>query len=130
MSPQTIFILVLIGVLAGVLSGFVGVGGGIVIVPALMYALGMSQMEAQGTSLFVLLLPVGILAVNNYYKSGDIDWKFGSIIALTFVAGGYIGSKLALKISPSWVRIIFGVIMAYVSVRMIISGINTLQNES
>ena len=130
MTIQTILILALIGILAGILSGFVGVGGGVVIVPALMYALSMSQYEAQGTSLFILLLPVGILAVMNYYKSGHINWQFGLVVALTFVVGGYIGSKLALKISPSIVKIIFGVIMAYVSVRMVISGFNSLPNES
>ena len=130
MTTQTIIILVIIGVLAGILSGFVGVGGGIIIVPALMYALGMSQFEAQGTSLFVLLLPVGILAVMNYSKSGNINWQFGVIIAVTFVVGGFVGSKLALKISPSIVKLIFGFVMAYVSFRMIISGFNGLSNES
>lgn len=130
MSPQTILILSGIGVLAGILSGFVGVGGGVVIVPALMYAIGMSQMEAQGTSLFILLLPVGILAVNNYYKADNVNWKFGLVVALTFVVGGYVGSKLALRISPSLVKIIFGVIMAFVSVKMILSGVNNFSNES
>jgi len=129
MTTQTILILVLIGVLAGILSGFVGVGGGIIIVPALVYALGMSQYEAQGTSLFVLLLPVGILAVMNYSKSGEINWKFGLIIALTFVVGGYIGSKLALKLSPALVKFIFGIIMAVVSIKLIHSGYNALSNE-
>ena len=88
MSTQTIFILVLIGIVAGILSGFVGVGGGILIVPALVYFLGMSQHEAQGTSLFVLLLPVGIFAVINYSKSGYMDWKFGlieSICVIVFI---------------------------------------------
>lgn len=130
MESQTIVLLIVIGLLAGILSGFVGVGGGVIIVPALIYALGMGQLDAQGTSLFVLLLPVGILAVMNYWKSGNINWQFGIIIALTFVVGGYVGSKLALKISPSLVRFIFGIIMAYVSFRMIISGYNGLSNES
>lgn len=130
MTTQTILILVLIGVLAGVLSGFVGVGGGIIIVPALVYALGMSQFEAQGTSLFVLLLPVGILAVLNYSKQGEINWKFGLIIAVTFVIGGFIGSKIALKISPALVKFIFGIIMAVVSIKLILSGYNALSNES
>jgi len=130
MSPQTIIILVSIGLLAGMLSGFVGVGGGVIIVPALVYALGMSQFEAQGTSLFVLLLPVGILAVNNYWKSGNINWQFGLIIAVTFVVGGFFGSKLALKISPALVKLIFGIIMTYVSFRLIMSGISGLSNES
>ncbi len=130
MTTQTILILVLIGIVAGILSGFVGVGGGILIVPALVYFLGMSQHEAQGTSLFVLLLPVGILAVINYSKSGYMDWKFGLIIALTFVVGGFIGSKLALKISPAVVKLIFGLIMAVVSIKLIYSGLNGLSNES
>lgn len=130
MDSQTIIILITIGVLAGILSGFVGVGGGIIIVPALIYVLGMSQLEAQGTSLFVLLLPVGILAVHNYYKSDQINWKFGLIISLAFVIGGFIGSRLALKISPSVVRIVFGAIMALISLKMVLSGINTYSNES
>ena len=130
MTTQTILILVLIGISAGILSGFVGVGGGIIIVPALVYLLGMSQFEAQGTSLFVLLLPVGILAVINYTRAETINWKFGIVVALTFVVGGYIGSKLALKISPSVVKLVFGIIMAFVSVRLILSGFNGLSNES
>lgn len=129
MDTQTILILVVIGILAGILSGFVGVGGGVIIVPALMYALSMSQHEAQGTSLFILLLPVGILAVNNYWRSGNINWKFGLIVAMTFVIGGYIGSKIALRISPAIVKLVFGVIMAYVSFKMILSGYNSLSNE-
>jgi len=127
---QTILILILIGLCAGILSGFVGVGGGVIIVPALIYFMSMSQMEAQGTSLFVLLLPVGILAVINYSKHGTINWKFGLIIALTFIVGGYFGSKIALKINPAYVKLIFGVLMAYVSFRMIMSGINTFSDES
>lgn len=129
MDTQTIIILVVIGILAGILSGFVGVGGGVIIVPALMYALSMSQHEAQGTSLFILLLPVGILAVNNYWRTGNVNWKFGLIVAMTFVIGGYIGSKIALRISPAIVKLVFGVIMAYVSFKMILSGYNSLSNE-
>lgn len=130
MESQTIVILVIIGILAGILSGLIGVGGGIIIVPALIYVLGMSQHSAQGTSLFILLLPVGILAVMNYWKSGMVNWKFGLIIAIAFVIGGFIGSKLALKLSPGIVKLIFGLVMAYVSIRMMVSGFNTLQNES
>ena len=129
MTTHTIIILVLIGVLSGILSGFVGVGGGIIIVPALVYALGQSQLEAQGTSLFVLLLPVGILAVLNYWKAGTINWKFGIIVALAFVVGGYVGSKLALRISPALVRFIFGLIMLYISFRLVISGYKSLSSE-
>lgn len=130
MESQTLVILIAIGILAGILSGFVGVGGGVIIVPALIYTLGMKQHEAQGTSLFILLLPVGILAVMNYWKEGMINWKFGIVVALSFVIGGYFGSKLALKLSPGMVRLIFGVLMAYVAIRMIHSGITTLQHEN
>lgn len=129
MDTQTFLILIVIGVGAGILSGFVGVGGGVVIVPALMYAFSMSQYEAQGTSLFVLLLPVGILAVQNYWKAGNVNWTFGLIIALTFVVGGYVGSKLALRINPAIVKLVFGVLMAYVSVKMISTGFKTLNND-
>jgi len=130
METQTIYVLIVIGILAGILSGFVGVGGGVVIVPALVYVLGMGQHEAQGTSLFILLLPIGILAVMNYYKSGNINWKFGLIVAGAFVIGGYVGSKLALKLSEGVVKLIFGFIMAFVSFKMVMSGYNILSNES
>lgn len=130
MTIQTLTILLLIGLSAGFLSGFVGVGGGIIIVPALIFILGMSHFEALGTSLFVLLLPVGILAVNNYWKAGNINWKFGLVISVAFVIGGYFGSKIALKINPAVVKLVFGLVMAYVSFRMIVSGINTFSDES
>jgi hypothetical protein len=131
MTTQTILILVVIGLLAGMLSGFVGVGGGIIIVPALVYMLGFSQHQAQGTSLFVLSIPVVILATMNYWKTGNVNWKFGLIIALTFVVGGYIGSKLSLKMSPGIVKFLFGILMAYVSIRLIVSGYQSISsNES
>ena len=131
MTTQTILILVVIGLLAGMLSGFVGVGGGIIIVPALVYMLGFSQHQAQGTSLFVLSIPVVILATMNYWKTGNVNWKFGLIIALTFVVGGYIGSKLSLKMSPGLVKFLFGILMAYVSFRLIFSGYQSISsNES
>lgn len=119
----------MIGILAGILSGFVGVGGGVIIVPALVYTLGMSQHGAQGTSLFILLLPVGILAVYNYWKTDNINWKFGLIVAVAFVVGGYIGSKLSLKLSPGIVKLVFGIIMAYVSIRLMLSGYNAISND-
>lgn len=129
MSIQTVMILVLIGLAAGVLSGFVGVGGGVIIVPALIYFMSMSQHNAQGTSLFILLLPVGFLAVYNYWKADQIHWGYGTIIALTFVIGGYFGSKLSLKLSPGLVKLIFGLIMIFVSFKMITSGYTKWKNE-
>ena len=96
MEISTLIILILIGLVAGALSGFVGVGGGIIIVPALVYLLGLSQFEAQGTSLLLMLPPIGILAAMNYYQSGAVNWKYASVIALTFVVGGYFGSKISI----------------------------------
>src|SRR5215204_7762664 len=96
MTAQLIVILAIIGLAAGMLSGLIGVGGGIIVVPALVYFLGFSQHEAQGTSLGLLLLPVGILAVANYYKQGHIDVKVVAIMCLAFVIGGWLGSKLSL----------------------------------
>ena len=130
MSTTTILILVLIGLFAGRLSGFVGIGGGVVIVPALVFFLGISQHQAQGTSLFVLAMPVVILALMNYAKSNNVNWTYGAVIAATFVIGGYFGSKLSLKLSPGIVKFVFGLIMAYVSIRLVISGFNSFSNES
>ncbi len=129
MTIQTILILAATGLMAGILSGFVGVGGGIIIVPALVFLLGMSQHSAQGTSLFVLCLPVVFLALFNYWKEGQVNWKFGLIIAVTFFVGGFVGSKLSLKLSPSLVQIIFGLIMAYVSFRLLFAGFSTLSSD-
>jgi uncharacterized membrane protein YfcA len=129
MTIQTILILATTGLMAGILSGFVGVGGGIIIVPSLVFLLGMSQHSAQGTSLFVLCLPVVFLALFNYWKEGQVNWKFGLIIAVTFFVGGSVGSKLSLKLSPSLVQIIFGLIMAYVSFRLLFAGFSTLSSD-
>ena len=129
MTIQTILILAVTGLMAGILSGFVGVGGGIIIVPSLVFLLGMSQHSAQGTSLFVLCLPVVFLALFNYWKEGQVNWKFGLIIAITFFVGGFVGSKLSLKLSPSLVQIIFGLIMAYVSFRLLFAGFSTLSSD-
>jgi len=129
MTPQTIFMLVSIGLFAGLLSGFVGVGGGIIIVPALVFLLGLSQHQAQGTSLFVLMLPVVSFAVLNYWKSGNVKWEYGLVIAMTFIVGAYFGSKLSLKISPGLVQLLFGILMAYISFRMILSGYTSISSD-
>ena len=131
MTLQTILILSIIGLFAGILSGFVGVGGGVIIVPSLVFFLGLTQHEAQGTSLFVLMMPVVALAVLNYWKAGNVNWKFALIIATTFLVGGFIGSKLSLRLSPGLVKLIFGIFMAYVSFKLIVSGYTSINsNES
>ncbi len=129
MTFQTVLLLVLIGLFAGMMSGFVGIGGGVVMVPALVYIMGLSQHEAQGTSLILMLPPIGILAVMNYYKAGQLNIWFGIVIAMAFVIGGYYGSKIALKLSPSIVKLVFGILMLYVSFKMIYSGVKTLKSD-
>src|SRR5580658_2055638 len=99
MSIQTIVLLVIVGLLAGILSGLVGVGGGIIIVPALAFFLGFSQHQAQGTSLGILLLPAGIFAVINYYKQGYIDVRVVLFLFIGFLIGGWLGSKISLSLS-------------------------------
>jgi uncharacterized protein len=119
MTGEIILILILIGLSAGMLSGLIGVGGGIIIVPALIYFLGFSQHEAQGTSLGLLLLPIGILAVLNYYNKGLIDVKIVGIMALAFVAGGWLGSKLALAISEQALKTVFAIVLFYTAFKML-----------
>ena len=123
MNIGTILILVAIGVLAGMLGGFVGVGGGLIVVPALIYFLGLNQIDAQGTSLAMMLPPIGVLAVWNYHKTGNVNFTYAMIIAISFIVGGYFGSKIALKIPVNTVKLIFGILMLYTSIRMIYSGI-------
>ena len=115
----TIFILLVLGLIAGMLSGMVGIGGGIVIVPALVYFLGFTQHQAQGTVLFMFLLPIGILGVFNYYQAGHVDFKTAFIIASTFVIGSYFGSKISIAIDQTTLKRVFGVIIFLLSLKMI-----------
>jgi uncharacterized membrane protein YfcA len=119
MTLQMVLILVLIGLASGMLSGLVGVGGGIIIVPALVFFLGFSQHQAQGTSLGLMLLPVGILAVLNYYRQGYVDIKVVAIMSIAFVLGGWLGSKLSLVLSEVLIKRIFAVILFYAAIKML-----------
>lgn len=119
MNAESILLLMTVGLAAGILSGLVGVGGGIIIVPALIFFLGFTQLQAQGTSLGLLLLPVGIFAVLNYYKSGNIDLKVVGIMSIAFIAGGWIGSKLALRMDQEVVKKIFAIVLFYTAFRLL-----------
>lgn len=120
MSMSTILVLLIIGVFAGILSGMIGVGGGIIIVPALVYFLGLSQHAAQGTSLALMLPPIGILAALNYYKAGALNIKYALIISIAFIIGGYFGSKLSISfISEEYMKKIFGVVMLIASIKLV-----------
>lgn len=119
MDIQTVIILLLIGLAAGMLGGLVGVGGGIIIVPALVYFLAYSQKTAQGTSLAMLLLPVGILGFFQYYKAGHVNLKATGLIALAFIAGSYFGSKIALSVSQEMLKKAFAFLLIAVAIKML-----------
>lgn len=120
MTLVQVMILVLIGLSAGILSGLFGVGGGVVIVPALVFFLGMTQHGAQGTSIGLMLLPIGILAAWQYHQGGNLNIKYGLIIAGTFLIGGYFGSKIALSLDEVLLKRIFGGFMLLISLKLIL----------
>ncbi|HEY4108267.1 TSUP family transporter [Puia sp.] len=119
MSVQTIALLVLVGLLAGMLSGLVGLGGGVIIVPALVFVLGFSQHQAQGTSLGILLLPAGIFAVLNYYKRGYIDMKVVLLLFVGFLVGGFLGSKLSLSLSETMLKKVFAIALLLIAAKVL-----------
>jgi uncharacterized membrane protein YfcA len=119
MATHTVIVLLVIGLIAGMLSGLVGVGGGIIVVPALVYFLGFSQHEAQGSSLGLLLPPVGILAVMNYYKKGYLDVKVVAIMCAAFIIGAYFGSKFSLYLPEEKLKKYFAVILLLIAGKML-----------
>jgi uncharacterized membrane protein YfcA len=119
MSVQTVIIIILVGLAAGFLSGLVGIGGGIIIVPALIFFLGFSQHQAQGTSLGILLLPAGIFAVLNYYKQGYIDLKVVLILFIGFVVGGWLGSKISTNLSEMVLKKIFAIVLLLIAGKLL-----------
>ncbi len=124
MDTQTIIILLIVGLVAGMLGGIVGVGGGIVIVPALVYFLGFNQQTAQGTSLGLIMLPVGILGFLQYYyscqKAGTpISFNVIGILAIAFVVGSFFGSKIALSVSQDILKKCFAILLVVVAIKML-----------
>jgi len=120
MSVEIILLLLLLGLLAGFLSGSVGVGGGVIMVPLAIWFLGYSQHQAQGMSLAVLAVPVTFIAAYTYHKNGhELDWRYALVIAAAFVVGGYFGSKFAVNLNQQLLKKVFGVILIIVAVKMI-----------
>ena len=115
-----IAIIMLIGITGGITSGLLGIGGAVVMIPALVFIAGFDQQTAQGTTLCAMVPPIGILAALEYYRAGYADIKAAAIIAAVFILGAYAGSKLAVKINPLILKKIFGAVLLYLSVRMII----------
>ena len=122
MNASILISLIAIGLLAGFFSGTLGVGGSVVMIPLLILFLNFSQYEAQGTSLAVLSIPVTFLAAYNYYQTGYVNWRFALIIAITFIVGGYFGSKLAISINQLLLKRIFGVVLLLVALKIIFSS--------
>jgi len=119
MSLLTVILLLAIGLFAGVFSGMIGLGGGLVIIPALIFLLHLDQHTAQGTSLAIMLPPIGLMAAINYYKAGALNIKYAALIAVAFFIGGWFGSKLAMNIPADTLRKIFAISLLIISVRML-----------
>ena len=136
MDITTFITLSLIGLTAGIAGGYVGIVGGIIIVPALIYFIGLEQHQAQGVSIALMLPPIGILAFYCYYQSGAFNLVQGDksinnqliyyalVMAIFFISGGWLGAKWSLKTPVHIVKLIFGGVMLYAAIKMILNGLN------
>ena len=121
MTTTVLLSLIVIGIITGVAAGMLGIGGAIIMVPALVFIMGLTQHQAQGTSLAVMLPPIGIIAAYNYYKAGEVNLKFALILAGAFLIGSFFGSKLALNIPQHILKKIFAILLLLVSLKMLFS---------
>ena len=121
MTVAQITLIILVGLSAGLLGGTLGVGGGIVVIPALIFLFGFSQHAAQGTTLAFMLPPVTILATWNYWKNGHVDWRYALILSVTFLIGAYLGSMLVENIPDKVLKKLFGVLLLFMAIKMIFS---------
>jgi hypothetical protein len=120
----------LIGVVSGVTAGIFGVGGGILIVPALTFLAGFTQESATGTSLAVLLPPVGLLAVMQYYKQGHVDLKAAVLIALGLFAGAWLGAFVAHKMGDTWLKMSFGLFVIVIGIWIVVGALKGMPVKS
>jgi uncharacterized membrane protein YfcA len=114
-----ILLFLLLGLVAGTFSGLIGIGGGTIIVPALVFLFGLTQHQAQGTTLALLVPPIGFLAAWTYYKQGYVDLKIASLICIGFFFGGLLGARVATKFSNIALERVFGVALLLISLKMI-----------
>lgn len=123
MRMNTILVLIIIGLVAGIFSGMFGVGGGVIMVPLLVFALGYSQHQAQGMSLAVLAVPVTFVAAYTYHVSGEspLNFKYAIIIAGCFVVGAFLGTKLAININETLLKKMFSVLLVVIAIKMFLS---------
>ena len=121
MGTTTVIYLIAIGLIAGIFGGIFGVGGAIIMIPAMVYFLGVDQHTAQGTSLAVMLPPIGLFAAYNYYKAGQVNIWYALIIAISFMIGGYFGSKIALNLPEQLMKKVFAVFLILMAVKLFFS---------
>lgn len=119
LTVGTIIVLLLIGILSGMLSGLIGIGGGIIIVPCLVYFLAFPQKAAQGTSLAVLTLPVVFLGMWQYHKQGYVDLKMVAFLAIGFCVGSFFGGKIAVSLPDAVLKKVFAVILILVALKLL-----------
>lgn len=119
MSGMTLLILVLIGLVAGFLGGMIGLGGAVILIPALVLFLAMDQRLAQGTTIAIMLPPIGLFAAYNYYKAGYVNVRYALIIAAVFMLGGYLGSRVALNVPVALLKKIFAIVLALIAAKMV-----------
>jgi uncharacterized membrane protein YfcA len=112
--------LALIGLTAGVFSGLLGIGGGLVMIPALVFFMGYSQHMAQGTSLAVMVFPIGVFAALEYYRNGQVNPAAVAVIAVAFIVGGYFGAKFALKIDAGILKKVFAIFLIAVGIKTLL----------
>ncbi|WP_024873306.1 sulfite exporter TauE/SafE family protein [Tolumonas lignilytica] len=117
-----IFGFILIGLSAGLLSGLFGIGGGVLIVPALIYILGFSQKLATGTSLAILLPPVGIAAVLEYYRHGEVDFKAALTIAVMVLIGSWLGARVAVQLDEKILKTVFGIFLIVLGIYIVMDA--------
>jgi uncharacterized protein len=111
----------LLGLVAGVLSGLIGIGGGVIIVPALLFLFGLSQHEAQGTTLAILIPPIGVLAAWVYYREGYVDIRIAALVAAGFIVGSFLGARFAAGLSNVVLEKVFGVALLLITIKMILA---------
>lgn len=112
-------VLVIIGCVAGMLSGLIGIGGGVILIPSLIFLLGFSQHLAEGTTLAAMVPPIGILAAMVYYQNNQVDVKAASFLAIGFLAGGFFGAKLAQQFTSDTLQKIFAVMLIALGIKIL-----------
>ena len=121
MTATTVALVLLVALVIGTISGMVGIGGGVLVIPVLMFGFGFSQAKANGTSMAMLLPPIGVFAVLSYWRAGNIDFRFAAVLALGFAVGAYAGAKVVNTgmVNPTALRVLFAVLLLYVAGRML-----------